>query len=361
VHRQRSRGTATPLVLNRVASDQKNPLQIAVSWATIGTSLMLLGAVLYLARTVFIPVFAAAIVGATLAPLARRIESNHVPPWAFATLVVVALVGILHFSALLFFTPISQWIDRAPELGAIIKDKLHAISALAIFRDFQDAISTNGGSGFKVDVSTFVEPVLGFLTPAVSQLIIFVATLFFVLISQSQLRRNLILLFAGQEARLRAIHVLNEIEEDLARYAATVTAINAALGCLTAIGAYVIGLPNAVLWGVLAFLCNFVPYLGPAFVLCVLFGVGLINFPSLGHALIAPAFYVALTTLEGHFITPNIVGQRFTLTPLAVFLALVFWTWLWGPVGGFLAVPILIVGLTVLNHVFLEEDKALPG
>jgi predicted PurR-regulated permease PerM len=355
-------GGAPLAIKHPAATHDEGPLHLAVSWATIGIFLILFGAVLYLTRAVLVPVVAAAIVSTTLGPLSRRAGQHRIPPWLFAFLVVVALVAILHISTLIFFVPISKWIDRAPELGAIIKDKLHAMdSALATIRGLQSAVSTDGSSGFKIDFSTFIEPVLGFLTPAVSQLIIFLATLLFFLVGHAALRRSLILVFSSQDARLSAIRVLNEIEEDLARYAATVTVINFALGCLTAMGAYVIGLPNPVLWGFLAFLCNFVPYIGPAFVLCVLFGIGLINFPSVGYALIAPAFYVTLTTLEGHFITPNIVGQRFTLSPLAVFLALVFWTWLWGPVGGFLAVPILIVGLTVFNHMFVEDETALPG
>jgi predicted PurR-regulated permease PerM len=329
----------------------------------IGIFLILFAAALYLARAVLIPVVAATIVGMTLAPLSRRARQYHCPAWLFAILVVGVLVAILQLSTLLFFVPITQWIDRLPELGAIIRDKFRAIEgASPIIQSLRAAISTNGGgSGFKIDVSSFIEPIVGFLTPAVSQLIIFLATLFLFLISQAELRRNLILVFSGQEARLRTIRVLNEIESDLARYIATVSVVNFALGCLTAVGAYAVGLPNAVLWGVLAFLCNFVPYIGPAFVLSVLFGVGLIKFSSLGQAFIAPALYLVLTTVEGHFITPNILGQRFTLSPLAVFLSLVLWTWLWGPAGGFLAVPILIISLTTYSRSLLDEEQPLPG
>src|SRR5262249_15813804 len=147
---------------------------------------------------------------------------------------------------------------------------------------------------------------------------------------------------------------------DLARYVVTVAAINFALGLLTTIMASIVGLPNPALWGMLAFLCNFVPYVGPAFVLCVLFAVGLINFPSLAYPLVALAFYIAFTPIEGLFVTPNVVGKRFTLSPLAVFLAFVFWAWLWGPVGGFLAAPILIIAFIIFDHVFAEHDMALP-
>ena len=83
----------------------------------------------------------------------------------------------------------------------------------------------------------------------------------------------------------------------------------------------------------LAALLNYVPYVGPAVMVIVLFGVGLVTFPSLGHAFIAPLGLIVLTTAEGHFVTPTIVGRRLTLNPLLVFLALAFWTWMWGPIG----------------------------
>jgi predicted PurR-regulated permease PerM len=89
--------------------------------------------------------------------------------------------------------------------------------------------------------------------------------------------------------------------------------------------------------------------------------IGLVTFPTLGYALLPVAAFVTLTTLEGHFITPTILGRRLTLNPLAVFLALAFWTWLWGPMGAFLAVPLLIVGLVIVGHVLPSDDIKLPG
>ncbi|HEY5215755.1 MAG TPA: AI-2E family transporter, partial [Pseudolabrys sp.] len=92
-----------------------------------------------------------------------------------------------------------------------------------------------------------------------------------------------------------------------------------------------------------------------------LFGVGLIQFPTLTHALIAPVFFIGLSTLEGNFITPTIVGRRLTLSPLGVFLSLIFWTWMWGPVGAFLATPLLIIGIVAAHHLFPRDDVSLPG
>jgi predicted PurR-regulated permease PerM len=343
--------------LARPFSGRERPLRLVSGWATIGIFFMLFGGVLYFARAVLVPVLAAALIGTTLGPLSRRAARHHVPPWLFACLAIGVLIAVLQASTFLFSAPIAKWIERAPELGNAIRDRIHGFeSALHL----PNLIPIDAGSGLRVDLGTFAEPLIGFVTPAVSQLLIFLVTLFFFLGGQAEMRRSLILFFAGQEARLRTIRLLNDVEEDLANYAATVTAINLALGCITALAAYVIGLPSPVLWGVFAFLSNYIPYIGPTAVVCVLTAVGLANFSTLAQALIAPVFYIALTTIEGHFITPNILGHRFTLNPLAVILSLVFWTWLWGPVGGFLATPILLVILTTIGQLLPEERAALP-
>jgi predicted PurR-regulated permease PerM len=153
---------------------------------------------------------------------------------------------------------------------------------------------------------------------------------------------------------------MNDIEHNLAGYLTTVTMINAALGTIVGIGTWLLGFPNPVIFGLLAAFFNYVPYVGPAAMVVVLFGVGLVSFPSLGQAAIAPACFVALTTMEGHFITPAIIGRRLTLNPLLVVLALAFWTWLWGPFGAFLATPMMIIGLVILHHLFPSDDVKLP-
>jgi len=153
---------------------------------------------------------------------------------------------------------------------------------------------------------------------------------------------------------------MRDIERNLAGYLTVVTIINAALGTVVAVGAWLIGYPNPVIFGILAALLNYVPYVGPGIMVIVLFGVGLVSFPSIGQAAIAPIGFIVLTTMEGHLVTPTIVGRRLTLNPLLVLLALAFWTWMWGPFGAFLAVPLSIVGLVVFNHLFPTEDVKLP-
>ena len=144
-----------------------------------------------------------------------------------------------------------------------------------------------------------------FVTPAVGELLFF-GTLVFCLGGQFELRTRWVSLFAEREAKLRFLKIMNDVEKNLAGYLAVVTIINVALGTTVAIGAFLLGLPNPIIFGVLAAVLNYIPYVGPAIMVVMLFGVGLVTFPSLGHALLAPLGLVALTTAEGHFITPTV-------------------------------------------------------
>src|SRR5947207_11871 len=116
-----------------------------------------------------------------------------------------------------------------------------------------------------------------------------------------------------------------------------------------------------LLWGVLATLLNYVPYLGPAVVIGTLAIVGLLLYPTLEEAAVAPLFYLGLVTIEGQFITPTLMGRRLEINPFAVFLAIAFCTWFWGPVGAFLAVPLLMALSVALQNSFEEEKPDLPN
>jgi predicted PurR-regulated permease PerM len=330
--------------------------------ATIGIFLLLLTVALDLARPLVLPIVSAFIFAAMLGPLQTRAAHYRVPAWLFALTAVLAIIGLVNLAIILTAAPLIEWLGRGPDIAASLGDKLQILARpFAALRDLQRALSPGSDNvGMHIDVAAMVQPALAFLTPAIGELVVFLAALLFFLTGRAHLRRHLVLFFTAQEARLRALRVLNEIEENLTRYIATTGAINVCLGLIVGLASYLIGLPNAPMWGVLACALNFLPYVGPMILTAALFVAGLVVFPSLGHALIAPAFFVGLATLEGHFVTPNIVGRRLDLSPLLVFIALVFWTWLWGPVGALLATPLLIAGMVVLNDLFLEPDVELP-
>jgi predicted PurR-regulated permease PerM len=255
-----------------------------------------------------------------------------------------------------------DWIGKAPEIGRNIQEKLRVLDRpLVVLQNLRDALLPSDKKGsLGVDIMAFIQPAILVVTPAIGQILIFFGTLFFMLLGRTQLRRVLIAFFDEREARLRTIKIMNDIEHNLTGYLSVVALINIGVGICGGFAAWVTGLPDPVAWGVLAFILNFIPYIGALMMEAALLVVGLVTFPTLAHALVAPLIFLALATLEGHFITPSIMGQRLTLNPLTVFLALVFWTWLWGPVGAFLAVPLLIVALVVVDHLFPEDEPELP-
>jgi len=329
--------------------------------ATIGIFLLLFGAFLYLGRAILLPVLAAAVVALTLAPLVKAAKRRGISSWITALLIVAFCFGALGLVATALAGPVSEWIGRAPEIGSIIKQKLSVLDQpLASLHELESNLFAGNDGTVNVSAPNMVFPVVAFLTPAAGELLLFFGTLMFFLVGQIELRTNLVSLFGNRDAKLRFLKIMRDIEHNLAGYLTVVTIINAVLGIVVATGAWLIGFPNPAIFGLLAALLNYVPYVGPAVMVVALFGVGLITFESLGHAVIAPIGLIALTTMEGHFITPTIVGRRLTLNPLLVFLALAFWTWMWGPFGAFLAVPLSIVALVVVHHLFPAEDVKLP-
>src|SRR5262249_28158312 len=207
----------------------------------------------------------------------------------------------------------------------------------------------------------WVQPTLEFLSPTFTEFLLFFVTLVLFIASWKDLRRALILTFGDRVSRLRTLRILNEIEEHLGGYLMTVTMINAGVGILTGIICAITGMPNPAGLGALAATLNYIPIIGPVATFAVLLVVGIITFPTLSAGLAAPIAFAGITFLEGHFVTPTIIGRTLALNALAVLLALAFWTGLWGPMGAFLSSPLLIVALILKEHLMPVETPQLPA
>jgi predicted PurR-regulated permease PerM len=335
---------------------------VAARVATVGIFVLLLGMCLYFCRPVLLPVVAALVIGTTLAPIVKAAARHRISPWATAIALGALLLALAVTAVTLLSRPVSEWIAKAPEFGATIKQKLYVLDRpFAALRELQDVLLPSG-KAFAVEQSqlAIVTPVLSFITPAVVETTLFFVTLIFFLATQIDSRRYMASFFTAREGKLRFIRIANDIEEHLATYVATVTIINFCLGVVVALGAWLFGLPNPIILGLIAMTLNYIPYIGAACTTLILLGVGLVSFPSLGYALVPPAAFVGAATIEGQFITPTVLGHRLTLNPLAVLLALAFWAWLWGPMGAFLAVPLTIVILVTMTHLFPPDESKLP-
>ena len=234
---------------------------------------------------------------------------------------------------------------------------------LALWRQLQTMLGGPDdipGASLQLPKIEWMQPTLEFLSPTSTEFLLFLATLVLFIATWPDLCRKAVMIFADHDARLRTLRILNAIEISLGGYLIMVTMINGGVGIATGLICWAAGMPNPAGLGALAATLNFFPIIGPVAMFVVLTAVGVIAFSTLGAGLVAPAGFVVMTFMEGHFVTPAIIGRRLQLNALAVFLALAFWTWLWGPMGGFLASPILIVGLVLKEHLHPDTSPQLP-
>jgi predicted PurR-regulated permease PerM len=333
-----------------------------VAFALVALLIICVVAVLYAAKAFFLPVVAAFVVGTMLSPAAGFLERHRIPRAVSAVLIVTGVGAGVAFIVGLISSPLMEWSNRLPELGSLLKDKLHVFDRpLALWRELQSMLGgSDTFSTFQMPKFDWVQPAVEFLSPTFTEFLLFFATLILFLASWRDLRRALIMTFADHAARLRMLRILNEIEGHLGGYLLTVTIINLGVGAATGIICAITGMPNAAGLGALAATLNFFPIIGPVAMFAILTVVGVIAFSTIGGGLIAPLAFIGIVFIEGHFVTPTIIGRRLELNALAVFMALAFWTWLWGPMGGFLSSPLLIVALVLKDHLMPADSPQLP-
>jgi predicted PurR-regulated permease PerM len=335
-----------------------------VAFALVALLVIAVVTVLYFAKAFFLPVATAFVVGTMLSPAAGYLEKRHIPRSVSAVLIVIAACTGLAFIVGLIASPAIEWSTRLPELGALLKEKMHMFDRpLALWQQLQGMLGgseTLPGSPFQMPKFEWVQPTFEFLSPTFTEFLLFAATLILFIASWRDLRRALIMTFADRDTRLRTLRILNEIEGSLGSYLLMVTAINLGVGAATGIICAATGMPNPAGLGALAATLNFFPIIGPVATFLVLTAVGVMSFSTLSAGLMAPLAFIGLTFLEGHFVTPTIIGRRLELNALAVLMALAFWTWLWGPMGGFLSSPILIVSLILKEHLMPDDAPQLP-
>ncbi len=213
--------------------------------------------------------------------------------------------------------------------------------------------------GLLTNTGSILQLLAAGLTPALVQALIFFAVLLLFLMGRLQLRKALILTFRNRDKRLTAIRILNAIEEALGFYFATAALVYASIGAVVTVIAYFGGLSMPVLWGVFAFISSFVPYLGFALMTLSLAAAGILSHDTLVIGVLPALAFFSIHLVTENLVIPGVMGKRLEINPFIIFVAIIFWSWMWGAVGAMLALPLSLIVMTIINET-LPDDRPMP-
>jgi len=351
---------AFPILQGRAQADRAPGRPDLWGWAIrvsiVGLFVIAVGMVLYTLGHVIVPLVLAWVFATMLLPIVDGLSRRGVPRPLAALAVTFALLLVIALLLAILTVPASYWVGRADELGDLLRQKFELVRRpLDMLEHLGAAVSElssrSSGPSVRVDTgSGMMGAIFGVLTPLVDEVLILVVALVFHLIYQKEIQNAVVELIDDPDLKERARRILRDIQRNMTLFFGTIAVINVAMGAAISVIVYALGYPHPLLWGVLAAVLNFVPYLGPLIVMGVLFVAGIVVSNSVGHALVAPAAFLALNVLEAHVVTPALVGHRLTINPFMLFVSLAFWTWMWGPVGAFVATPLLMSVLVTTRH-----------
>jgi predicted PurR-regulated permease PerM len=319
---------------------------------------------LYFCRSLLLPLVLAGLLSLLLSPVVRGLKRLRIPEPVGAGLVLLTVLGGVGFGIFQLSAPAFDWIQRAPQsLRAAevkLRDLRRSVQKLGRATEQVERIAEVGGNpgqrppAVSVAVQstpTLRERLFSQATDLVTDGVVMLILLYFLLASGDLFLRKLIRVLPRLEDRRRAVDIARQVERDISSYLGTVTTINLGLGAAVAICFTLIRVPTPLLWGAMVACTNFVPYLGPAINYGVFILIGLLTFDTVPRMLLPAGLFLVLNVLEAYLVTPLVLGKRLTLNPVMLFVGLTFWGWLWGIVGAILAVPILVVCKIFCDHI----------
>lgn len=318
---------------------------------------------LYLAREVVVPVVFAVLLKFFLSPTMRALRKAHIPDPVGAALVILVLLSIFGVGGYAISGQAQDWIEKAPKAMATASAKLKKLRQPVerVTRTAEQMESATGVSGDQTPAREVVvrgpsllSRVFGTTTSLVAGLLEVIVLLFFLLAGGELFLQKLVKVLPNLPDKKRAVTIARETETSISTYLSTILLINACEGLIVAGIMALLGMPNPVLWGALAGLLEFIPYLGAATMVVILSVAGLTTFPGLGHALLVPAGFLLVTIIQANFVSPPLLGRRLTLNPVAIFVGLAVWFFIWGIPGAFMAVPLLAA-----TKIFCDHTEAL--
>ncbi len=316
------------------------------------------------AQVILAPVLLAITVGLMFGPLADLMENRGIPEGISAGVAVLTLILVIVTGGFLFYGPLAEWAGRGPVIWARLQEQLANLkepmeSLGALQEQLKGVLGSDQAMEVTVEDGSTVTGI-ALLAPAIfAQVLIFLVSLYFFLATREQIRVATLSLCVSRRMRWRTAHVFRDVELKVSKYLITITMVNCGVGVVVALLMWATGMPSPILWGALAAVLNYIPFVGQAVMALILFLVGLVTGGDLGSAFLPVGLYWAVNFVEGNFVSPNLLGRTMTINPFMIFLSLTFWLWAWGPVGGLIAVPSLLVLYSIVTHI-LPTGQVTP-
>ncbi len=328
------------------------------SVAVTGLFVLAIFYTLYFARAFFLPIVLAVLLDFLLSPVIRFLKRLRVPEPLSAALLVALLLGLIGGGIYSLGEPARAWMAKAPSSIEQVQGRLRflrrPVEQVSRTADQFEA-ATDIGKGKQQEVVVrgprMSERLFGTTQTLVTGALETLVLLYFLLAAGDLFLQKLIKVLPLLKDKKKAVAIARETESSISSYLVTVALVNAGLGIVVALTMRLIGMPNPILWGTLAAVAEFVPYLGASVMLVVLTLAGLVAFPRPGHEFLVPGSYLAINLIQANFVTPTVLGRRLTLNPVAILIGLVLWWWLWGVAGAFIAVPLLATFKIFCDHI----------
>jgi predicted PurR-regulated permease PerM len=338
-------------------------------------------AAMYVASDIVLPVVLAIMLKLLLQPLVRVLDGLHVPRVLGALLAILLLIGIVAGIGTAVTRPAASWIGKLPDvlprverelrpLGRPLRALQHAMTELEHLTAgtptpappprtaATPAPSRSAGpppaqppaaapaasaGAMPLHATALVQALFSGTSQAIAGFFTALLVLFYLLVSGETFLRRLVEILPRFADKRRAVEISLHVERDISAYLLTITLINAIVGSATACVMWLCGIGDPLLWGVTAFVLNYVPILGPLSGVVLFAIVGVLSKGALMPGLLPAGLYLIIHLVEGETVTPMILARRFTVNPVAVVLGLVFWYWMWGVPGAVLSVPMLAI------------------
>ncbi len=349
------------------ASAERAATDYGPRWAVIGIFLLLLVAGFAYARAFLMPSLLALLLALVFSPPRRALERLGVGSGIAALVITGALLAGTVAAVLALATPVSEWTEDAQIIGRQIEWKLRDLRGLAAqvqdaakqVEEIADAAAGEDVQRVVVEGPGVATSLVGSAPAIVGQALFTLVLLFFLLASGDMIYEKIVQVMPTFSDKRRAVMIARDIERKLSHYLFTITAINAGLGVAVGIAMWLLGMPNPALFGTVAFLLNYIPYIGALAGVLLTAAVGLVSLPTASDAFLAAGAFLALTSIEGQFITPVFVGRNLQLNTVAVFLSVTFWAWVWSVVGMLVATPLLVAVKVFCEHIPALEPVGL--